>query len=964
MKWFLNLKIRSKILTAFLGIVILMGIVGSVGIFNLQKISKLDSDLYEDNTKAISFASTIQVNLQKNKVLCRTLLIETDTYKNNESKNIISKNDEEIDKAMEELKLTLKDQELVNEYNNLKVNMDKYRPLRDKFIDLALQNKDTEAVGIMNGDAGIFSSNIDNSATKLIELKEAEGKVKADTNSKAASSAIIIMLVVISMGIVIALVFGIIISGLISRPINKVLTILGEMSKGHLGERVDISTNDEIGQMAKVMDSFSNTLQNDVIGAMNKIAKGNMDINIVAKDEKDEIAPALNKVVENVRMLVTDVNMLSNSAIEGKFETRADAGKHEGDFRKVIDGVNGTLDTVVDKAVWYEAIIDAIPFPIHVTDNDMNWTYMNKSFENLMINQGVIRDRKSGYGLACSHAGANICNTEKCGIKQLHKGKSESFFEWCGMSNKQDTSYLKNKNGENVGYVEVVTDLTPIIRVSDYTKGEVKRLEGNLKLLACGNTNFDLKIKEADQFTDEVSRQFEGISNSLKDVKRAIDNLIFDAKMLSNAAIEGKLDIRADETKHSGDFKQVVEGVNQLIGAMVEPIKEVTSVMSEISKGNLDVLVSENYKGEFGILAKAVNETEDGLKRVVGEISDIIGQISQGNLNIENVKEFHGNFNNISVSLNTIIDSLNSVLSEINNVSEQVYTGASQVSDGSQLLSQGATEQASAIEQLTSSITEIAAQTKENAFNANQAKELALEVKVNAEQGSRHMNEMLKSMGEINESSANISKIIKVIDEIAFQTNILALNAAVEAARAGQHGKGFAVVAEEVRNLAARSANAAKETTALIEGSIKKSENGTEIANNTAKALYEIVDGVSKAATLVSEIAASSDEQATGISQVNLGIEQVSQVVQTNSATAEESAAASEELSSQSELLKDLVSSFKLKNDSLRGRVSKNSKNYILKQSYDMGDNSLDKEVAVTSNKKRIKLSDSEFGKY
>lgn len=192
-------------------------------------------------------------------------------------------------------------------------------------------------------------------------------------------------------------------------------------------------------------------------------------------------------------MLVTDVNMLSNSAIEGKFETRADAGKHEGDFRKVIDGVNGTLDTVVDKAVWYEAIIDAIPFPIHVTDNDMNWTYMNKSFENLMINQGVIRDRKSGYGLACSHAGANICNTEKCGIKQLHKGKSESFFEWCGMSNKQDTSYLKNKNGENVGYVEVVTDLTPIIRVSDYTKGEVKRLEGNLKLLACGNTNFDLK---------------------------------------------------------------------------------------------------------------------------------------------------------------------------------------------------------------------------------------------------------------------------------------------------------------------------------------------------------------------------------------------------------------------------------------------------------------------------------------
>ena len=199
------------------------------------------------------------------------------------------------------------------------------------------------------------------------------------------------------------------------------------------------------------------------------------------------------------------------------------------------------MDTVNDKNAWYEAIIDAVPFPIHVTDNDMNWTYMNKAFEKLMIEQGVVRERKDGYGRQCSNAGANICNTQNCGIKQLLKGKAESYFDWCGMSCKQDTSYLRNRKGDSIGFVEVVTDLTSILKVNSYTKEEVERLAANLDMLAEGKLDMDLNVKEADQFTKETRENFVKINNSLTKVKSALNPMISDAETLVSAAIDGNI---------------------------------------------------------------------------------------------------------------------------------------------------------------------------------------------------------------------------------------------------------------------------------------------------------------------------------------------------------------------------------------------------------------------------------------
>ncbi|SHH60129.1 HAMP domain-containing methyl-accepting chemotaxis protein [Clostridium grantii] len=299
------------------------------------------------------------------------------------------------------------------------------------------------------------------------------------------------------------------------------------------------------------------------------------------------------------------------------------------------------------------------------------------------------------------------------------------------------------------------------------------------------------------------------------------------------------------------------------------------------------------------------------------KILDAASLITNGDLNVELDIDTKDEIGVLANEFKTMSVNLNMVISGINTASEEVATGSKQVSDSSLSLAQGATEQAASIKELTVSIEKIAIQTNINAKNANEVKSISEDVQKEVEEGYRLMKNMLKAMNEINESSSNISKIINVIDEIAFQTNILALNAAIEAAKAGQHGKGFALVAEEVRNLALRSSNAAKETTFLIEGSIKKVEDGTNIANTTSNALNNIVTKVKKSTKLVGNIAIASNEQAVEVQQISTSISEITEVVQSTSATSEQTAAASEELLEQSEVLKNQVSTFKLKKEEL-----------------------------------------------
>ena len=354
-----------------------------------------------------------------------------------------------------------------------------------------------------------------------------------------------------------------------------------------------------------------------------------------------------------------------------------------------------------------------------------------------------------------------------------------------------------------------------------------------------------------------------------------------------------------------------------LIKRALNPLQGIALAGKAVAEGNFDVKVSYDRQDEIGDLAAAIQSVMQHIREIISDLSDKLSELAKGNFRValENTEQYPGAYRPLLNSLQEISNDLNKTMAEIKTSAREVNAGAEQVSSGAQGLSQGATEQASSIEELSATVNDISEHIKKTAENTRLANTEAQNAGKEVSHSDKQMQQMKAAMENINQKSGEISKIIKTIDDIAFQTNILALNAAIEAARAGVAGKGFAVVADEVGNLAQKSANAAKDTTMLIEETLQAVEQGTVLADSTAESLQRVVTGASKVTELVNQIAEASVEQSRAVEQVSTGIDQISSVVQSNTATAEESAAASEELSGQANILNELVGRFQLKED-------------------------------------------------
>ena len=711
--------------------------------------------------------------------------------------------------------------------------------------------------------------------------------------------------------------------------------------EGRLDTRADASRHQ--GDFRAIVQGVNDTLD-AVIGPLNvtaeyvdRISKGDIPAKITDeyKGDFNEIKNNLNQCIDAVGALVADANMLSRAAVEGRLDTRADASRHQGDFRAIVQGVNDTLDAVIGPLNVTAEYVDRISkgdIPAKITDvykgdfneikNNLNQLIdaldkITEVAQKLAVgNVKVAVEKRSSQDILLESLQKMIGNIQHDAenVQLMAQGKLDLDIQIMSEDDLMAKSCVILRDNLRALIKEMqhmyeehnLGDIDVIIPAESF-QGAYRQMAQGVNDMVNGHISVKKKamacVKEFGEGNFEAPlEQFPGkkafINETVEQVRRNLKALIEDARMLAGAAVEGRLDTRADASRHAGDFRVIVQGVNDTLDAVIGPLNVTAEYVDRISKGDIPAKITDTYQGDFNEIKNNLNQLVDSMNTVTRIAQEIAG----GNLTVR--VEKRSEQDELMMALANMVEDLTKIAANLQDAAEYVAGGSEQISSGSQQMSQGATEASASVEQISSSMEEMNSTVSQNADNARQTAAIAEKSARDAQEGGASVVDTVKAMKAIAEK-------IGIIEDIARQTNMLSLNAAIEAARAGDAGKGFAVVAAEVRKLAERSQTAAKEIIGL-------SSTSVDVAEKAGKLIEDIVPGIQKTAELVQEINASSAEQAEGIKQVTKAIEQLDQVVQQNASATEEMSSTSEELAAQAEQLQEAAAFFKI--ETLRDR--------------------------------------------
>ena len=743
-----NIKMGPKLIAAFMITAAIAVFVGLFGMVKLNALDVADTRLYEKVTVPLGQIGDIMQLSQRLRVNLRDAIItgDVDRFQKrfSELSGPIQKEEAEFEKTL----LTADGKAAWKTYFEAKKRaMDDY----DTIFSLARAGKKAQATDLLYGAAFKSTQDLNAILEKLQEMKLNIASQASIDNSQAATSAIRAIIVVMILGAILGIVLGIIIARSITRPMAQGVAMMNEMSRGHLAMRLRMARKDEIGDLARAMDGFTDNLQGIVAG-LQEIAKGDLGRDWTATDAQDEINPALKTVRANLLALVEDAAMLNKAALEGKLATRADATRHQGDYRRIVQGVNDTLDAVIG--------------PLNVS---------------------------AGY------------------VDRISKG-----------------------------------DIPPKI-------------------------------------TDKYNGDFNEIKNNLNTCVDAVNAMVADAGMLAKAATEGKLATRADATRHQGDFRKIVQGVNDTLDGVINPINEVQRVMGAMEQGDLTARITADYKGDLQNLRNAVNNSASKLAQALTDISSASNTLASSADELTATSAtMAGSAEQMTMQANTAAAGTEQASANVKNMAagvEEMSANANTVASASEQVTANLRTVGAAVEQMSSNMKTIAASTEQMTGSVNTVATAIEEMSVSLNEVSKNSGQAATVAGKASKSAANtaetvnklgrsaqeIGKVVDMIKGIAAQTNLLALNATIEAASAGEAGKGFAVVANEVKELAKQTAGATEEIRAQVEDM----QGNTQQA---VKAIDDIVQIIGEINAISANIAASVEEQTATTNEISKNV--------------------------------------------------------------------------------------------